>query len=393
MSLSGFDCLIVGRGLLGLAHALAAARQGLRVAVIDREARAVGASVREFGLVDVVGQAPGLPWRRARRTRELWGEVTAQAGIRVEQRGLLAIARRRESLAMLEEFADGPTAPGCRLLRGKALAALAPPLRRRLHGALYSPHELRVDSRAAVPRIAAWLAAAHDVQFLPRAAVHAVAQGRVETSRGPIAAAHVVVCPGPDLTTLFADLHAGAGLALCKRHMLRLAAPGWRLPAPLISDLGLLRLPGFADCPSLPALRGRIAAEQASFLADGIHPLAVQSSDGTLVVGTSHKTEASPDPFQPQDVDDRILDELGAVLDLATPVVIERWISLHVAGGQGAFTAAPLPQVRLVHASDASEASTAFALAEETLADLLGLPPPPHVTGEEVRARHQDGVA
>src|ERR1700678_413256 len=32
-----FDCLIVGAGIIGLAHALAAARQGLRVGVLERE--------------------------------------------------------------------------------------------------------------------------------------------------------------------------------------------------------------------------------------------------------------------------------------------------------------------------------------------------------------------
>ncbi len=41
---------VVGAGILGLAHALAAVRLGKRVVVIDRDARANGASVRNFGL-------------------------------------------------------------------------------------------------------------------------------------------------------------------------------------------------------------------------------------------------------------------------------------------------------------------------------------------------------
>ena len=43
-------------GNVGLAHALAAARRGLRVVVIDRDAQANGASVRNFGFVTVTGQ-------------------------------------------------------------------------------------------------------------------------------------------------------------------------------------------------------------------------------------------------------------------------------------------------------------------------------------------------
>ncbi|HET9019145.1 MAG TPA: TIGR03364 family FAD-dependent oxidoreductase [Acetobacteraceae bacterium] len=376
---SGFDCLIVGRGIVGLAHALAAVRHGLRTAVIDRETRAIGASVRNFGFVTVTGQQAGLTWRRARRAREVWAEIAPQAGIQVEQRGLLMIARRRESLSVIEEFAEGPMGAGCRILRGKALAALAPPLRRRLPGALYSPHELRVESREAIPRLAAWLAAAHDVTFLPRAAVHAVAPGRIETSGGPVGARLVIVCPGPDLVTLFPEEHARRNLTLQKLHMMRIAAPGWRLPAAVMSDLGLLRYAGYADCPSLPALRSRVAAEQAPWLADGIHLIAVQGADGSLVVGDSHHADPSPDPFQPRDVDDRILAELSAVLDLPAPEVIERWVGVYPSGAEPAFLAAPMEGVRLVNVTSGTGASTAFAIAEETLADLLGRPTPAHV--------------
>ncbi|MFL1877239.1 FAD-dependent oxidoreductase, partial [Hansschlegelia beijingensis] len=48
-----FDLAVVGGGILGLAHALAGARSGRRVVVIDRDARANGASVRMSGLVSV----------------------------------------------------------------------------------------------------------------------------------------------------------------------------------------------------------------------------------------------------------------------------------------------------------------------------------------------------
>ena len=375
---SGFDCLIVGRGIVGLAHALAAVRQGLRTAVIDREPRAVGASVRNFGFVTVTGQQAGLTWRRARRSREVWVEIAPQAGVQVEQRGLLMIARRRESLAVIEEFAAGPMGGGCRVLRGKALAALAPPLRARLPGALYSPHELRVESREAIPRLAAWLAGAHDVTFLPRASVHTIGPGRADTSAGPLSARFIIACPGPDLVTLFPGEFAQRNVTLCKLHMLRLAAPGWRLPAAVMSDLGLLRYAGYADCPSLPALRGRVAAEQAPWLADGVHLIAVQGADGTLVVGDSHHLDPSPDPFQPREVDDRILAELTAVLDLPAPEVIERWVGVRPSGADSAFIAAPAEGVRLVSVTSGADASTAFAIAEETLAGLLGQPAPPH---------------
>jgi len=44
-----YDLAIVGAGILGLGHALAATRRGLKVVVIDRETEAVSASVNNFG--------------------------------------------------------------------------------------------------------------------------------------------------------------------------------------------------------------------------------------------------------------------------------------------------------------------------------------------------------
>src|ERR1700693_4361800 len=99
-----YDVAVVGAGICGLAHALAAARRGKRVMVLDRDAQANGASIRNFGFITVTGQARGELWRRARRTRDIWNEVTADAGIPILHRGLLMTARREEAVAVLEGF-------------------------------------------------------------------------------------------------------------------------------------------------------------------------------------------------------------------------------------------------------------------------------------------------
>lgn len=380
MTETPYDIAIVGAGIVGLGHALAALRHGLRVAVIDREARAAGASVRNFGFVTVTGQQAGITWRRARRARDVWAEVAPQAGIAVHQRGLLMVARRAEAMAVLEDFAAGPMGGGCRLMGAEGLRAEAPMLAPGLLGALHSSHELRVESRDAIPRLTAWLAG-QGVAFLPRTAVRGVEPGAVRHAGGSVRARHVVVCPGPDLVTLYPDVMARRGITLCKLHMLRLADPGVRFPAPLMSDLGLVRYLGYQG-PRLPALRARLKAEQAAHLADGIHLIAVQHEDGSLVVGDSHHYDPTPDPFQPRAVDDRMLEEYIAVTGLAAPEVIERWIGIYPSGPDTAFTETVAEGVRLVMVTSGTGASTAFAIGEETVADLLGAPPPSHAMEE-----------
>lgn len=372
-----FDCIVVGAGIVGLAHALAAHRAGLRTAVLDRDARAAGASIRNFGFVTVTGQQEGITWRRARRSRDVWAELAGPAGIAIHQRGLSMVARRPEALAVLEEFADSAMGDGCRVLRGAELAEHGEGFRQGLAGALWSPHELRVESRYAVGQLTQWLAA-QGVRFLPRTVVLGVESGRVTTASGVLRADHVVVCPGTDLVTLYPEVIARRQVTLCKLHMLRVADPGFTLNAAIMSDLGLVRYLGYANCPSLPALRAVLEDEQSEWLADGIHLIAVQGADGSLVVGDSHHYADTHDPFQPRAVDDRILAELSATLAIDAPEVTERWIGVYPSGPNVAFMEAPAPGVRLVMVTSGTGASTSFALAEETLADLLNLAPPPH---------------
>lgn len=374
MNARNFDCVIVGAGILGLAHAYWARQAGMAVGVIERDAAAAGASIRNFGFVTVTGQQAGLTWRRAMRSRTVWADIAPRAGIAVVHHGLTVAARRPEALRCLEEFVAGPMGGGCRVLRADELPS---PFRPDLAGGLHSSHELRVESRIAVPQLAAWLEA-QGVVFLRRTAGLHVDTGLVVTSTGSLRADHIVVCPGSDLVTLFPDVMARHGVGLCKLHMMRLADPGWVLPSAVMSDLGLVRYLGYAECPGLPALRARLAAEQPGHLADGIHLIVVQSADGSLVVGDSHRDVETADPFQPEPVDALILDELASVLDSAVPRVIERWVGFYPTSAETAFVEAPLPGVRLAMVTSGTGASTGFAIAEETIAGLLGRPQPAH---------------
>jgi FAD dependent oxidoreductase TIGR03364 len=306
----------------------------------------------------------------------VWAEVAAEAGIAVLHRGLILACRRPEALVVAEQFAAGPMGEGCRMLSPGEMASLGP-FAEGLAGGLHSPHELRIEPREALPRLAAWLAARWGVRFLWRTHVRAVSPPLIETSAGRLRAARAVVAPCNDFLTLFPEAIAAHAPLRCKLSMLRLPDPGWRLPAAVMSDLGLVRYLGYADAPGLVALRARLEAEQADALAEGIHLIVVQSADGSLVVGDSHHYDDTPDPFMAEAVEARILAEARAVLrlpDAARP--IERWIGEYPSAAVPAFIATPAPDVRLAMVTSGTGMSTAFALAEETLADLLGLSPP-----------------
>ena len=371
---SGFDVAVVGAGIVGLAHALAAAKAGKRVVVIDRDPRANGASIRNFGFITVTGQARGESWGLARRTRDVWAEVAPEAGIAVEQRGLIVTLRRPEAITVVDAFLNTEMGEGCQWLSAAEFHArhgeIAAP---DALGALVSPHELRVESRTALPKLAAWLQAAHGVAFLTEAAVHSVAPPRIETSRGAVEAEVVIVCPGDDFASLFPDRIAAYRPQKCRLSMLRLASPGFRLPAPVMSDLSLVRYAGYAALPEAAPLRTRLEAEQAVHLANGVHLIVVQSADGSLVVGDSHHYGDLPPPFAPAEAEACILDEFQRGAGLSPPPVLERWVGTYASCADRAFFVdAPSDDVRIVIVTSGTGASTGFGIAERTIGDLFG---------------------
>jgi len=375
-----YDLAVVGAGIVGLAHALAAARLGQKVIVIDRDAQANGASVRNFGFVTVTGQQRGACWSYAMRARDVWADVAARAGIRVEHKGLAVVARRAEARAVLDAFLKTEMGEGCRMLEAPDALELFPVLKpSACEGVMWSPHDLRVESREAIPKLAEFLASALGVTILRSTAVRAVEPPLVATSAGSVRARRVVVCPGDDLVTLFPERIEAYAPVRCKLHMLRATLDGTpALPGSVMTDLSLTRYLGYAELPEAAALRARLEREQPAHLRNGVHLIAVQSMDGSMVVGDSHHYGPTPDPFAPAEVDDLILDEFQAVFG-ARPHVSERWIGTYAScRDRWMFVDAPAPDVRLVVVTSGTGASTAFGIAEDVIRDLVGEDPAKH---------------
>lgn len=364
-----FDVVVVGAGIVGLAHALAAARRGLKVCVVERDAACVGASVRNFGFVTVTGQSEGDTWRRARRSRDVWAEVAPQAGIEVLHTGLWLVAQRPLAHQVLREFMATPMAEGCTLLAPAEAARRAPALRLdEAQAVLHSPHELRVESRTAIGLLTRWLEEAYGVTFRFGEAVLDAAAPLVRTARATLRAERVVVCTHADLNGLFAGRLDGHALTLCQLQMMRVqpADPGFRLPGAVMGDLSLVRYGGYSQRPAAAALREQLQREEAESLGHGIHLIAVQSADGSLVVGDSHHYGAAPEPFADDRVDELVLQHLQRTLKLPGCRVLQRWVGTYPSSHDtDCLIDAPDAATRRVVVTSGTGASTAFGIAEE----------------------------
>ncbi|MCB5423647.1 TIGR03364 family FAD-dependent oxidoreductase [Altererythrobacter sp. CC-YST694] len=365
------DLIVVGAGIVGLAHALTAARRGLHVQVVDRDAQANGASIRNFGFVTVTGQQRGKVWNLARRSAAIWREIAPKAGIAIEQEGLLLAARRPEAVDVIEAFAETEMAEGCRLLTPAQARAHCPELRGELGGALLSSADLRVESRTAIPLLARWLEEELGVDIRRGAAVSRIEPGLVLLADGTqLTAPHIIACPGDDWAGLFPATYAEEGITRCQLQMLRLAPPGWRLPNPVMSDLSMVRYLGYSELCATGPLRRRLAREAGVELDQGIHLIAVQSADGSLVVGDSHVYAPTPAPFADAAIDELMLRQFAELFGQAPPV-IQRWTGTYASGPEHSIVRQPMPGVGLVVVTSGTGASTSFALAENALSSFL----------------------
>ena len=101
---SRYDDIVVGAGIVGLAHAYHLARRGRRVAVFERSRRAEGASVRNFGMLWPIGQPLGEPRCLALRSREIWLQILREAGLPHECCGSLHLAYHEDEAQVIREY-------------------------------------------------------------------------------------------------------------------------------------------------------------------------------------------------------------------------------------------------------------------------------------------------
>lgn len=365
---------MVGAGIVGLAHAVEAQRRGLSVVVVDRDERAVGASVRNFGHACITAQiGRNLALARAARTR--WIDVGRAAGVDVAECGAAVVARSAEEMAVLDEFATAR--PGevevldvARLRRHVPLAGGDDVV-----GGAFLPLDLRIDQRRAVGALAAWLGARPGVRFLWETSLTGLEPGCARTSRGPIAAARTVVCVGHDVDRLFPDIARHAQVERCVLHMLQVAAPspGARVAPAVLSGTSLLRYDGFSACPSVPALRARVAAERPELLAADVNLMFTQLPDGDLTIGDTHHHTRTIDPFRAEALDDLLLAEAARLLgvDVDRLTVRHRWRGTYATAPDDLLVATPVAGARVVSVTTGIGMTLAFGLAAEVLDEML----------------------
>ncbi len=371
------SAIVVGAGIVGLATARALSLKGYRVTVIERSEKAVGASIRNFGMVWPVGQPAGHLYNRAVRSRECWKEIADSIGLWYEEAGSLHVAHHPDEWWVLQELQavfSKEDRPVSLLLPDDISRKFQGVNPDGLYGGLYSSTELIVDPREAIAKIPAYLSDYLDVQFLWGKPVTAVESGAIYMGNEKMQADLICICSGPDFETLYPQQMADLSLTKCKLQMMRFVPDNtdWRMGTSVCGGLSLIHYQSFKAADGLTKLKERYEEEMADYLKWGIHVMVSQNDKGELTVGDSHEYGHTLDPFDKAAINHLIIDYLKSFMLCNDWKLIQSWNGTYSKMTNGATDVIlqPDPGVFILNGLGGAGMTLSFGLAEEFVNEL-----------------------
>ncbi|OMC38108.1 oxidoreductase [Mycobacterium sp. GA-1841] len=365
-TLKRYDVVVVGAGIVGLAHAYHAVRHGLSVAVIEQADRVVGASVQNFGHACITAQS-GPALRYARAGRAHWLDLARSAGFWAAEPGTLCVARHDDELALMEEFAALRGPEEVELLDRRAILARLPIRDEGVTGGMHMRDDLQVDPRTAAPAIADWLDSV-GVDFHWRTAAVGFDPGVVHTSRGDVAAEWIFVAVNVDVDRLFPGYADRDRLQRCRLHMLRARMPlRFALPTPLFTGWSMVRYSAFDQLTAKPAVLQRLHRQYPDYAELDLHQMYTPQPDGTILIGDTHARDTSTSPFQSERGFAALIDAAEALFGVPVTVT-ERWQGVYSSAPDKEFLIEePMPGVHVATVTTGIGMTTSMGLAAESV--------------------------
>ncbi|GAA5225690.1 TIGR03364 family FAD-dependent oxidoreductase [Paeniglutamicibacter antarcticus] len=368
------DVLVVGAGIIGLAHAALAQQRGLSVTVIDRDHRAVGASVRNFGHACITAQHGELH-DMAQAGRKHWLAFAAKAGFWAIESGALVVAATETELQLLREFSASRPAGQIMVLDAEAVRAkLGRRSTKGILGGAFMADDLRVDPRSTVGSLAAWLNTQGNAQVSFNTAALGFEQDgagstKVRTTRGTFIAQHVFICVGHDVDYLFPALAAEHRIKRCALQMTAApAAEGSTIIPAVLSATSMLRYDAFTHLPSASALRAQLTEARPDLLEIDANVMFTQRPDGTLLLGDSHSHDLTQDPFLAEPTTQLLLGAAAQLLDVEGFATSERWQGIYASSDVAPLLVSDISDsITLVTVTSGIGMTISFGLAEANL--------------------------
>lgn len=371
------SAIVIGAGIAGLATARSLAERGYSVTVFERNEKAVGASIRNFGMLWPVGQPAGKLYERALKTKAIWKQVCHEANLWYNESGSLHLCYNDLEWQVANEFVEKSKKdrPVAVLSKEEILQKSEAVNAQDLKGALWSADEMIIESRVAIQELPAYLTAKYGIQFHFNTAISNITYPHVYAGKKSWSADKIFVCSGADFETLYPEVFAANHFTKCKLQMMRLAAQpeGWRIGPSLCGGLSFIHYKSFEAANALSQLREYYQQTMPEYLNWGIHVMVSQNGASELTIGDSHEYGLVHDPFDKQFINEMIINYLKQFASFTNWQLLQSWNGIYPKRTNGAtdFIHHPEKGVTIINGFGGAGMTLAFGFAEEVIETLL----------------------
>lgn len=366
------SAIVIGAGIVGLAITRSLAERGYAVTVFERNQKAVGASIRNFGMLWPIGQPNGKMYERALVTKSIWKQVCNEANLWYEEKGSLHAAYHELEEKVIQEFvAANKTIRPVAALSAKEAAEKSEGLNtENLKCALWSHDEMIIESRVAMEKLPHYFAQKYGVTYHFNTVITSIEYPTVKSGKRSWKADEIYVCSGADFETLYPEVFQDNAFTKCKLQMMRFVSQNnWRIGPSLCGGLSLIHYKAFEVAPSLAQLKSYYQQNMPDYLKWGIHVMVSQNAEGELTIGDSHEYALVHDPFDKQFINQLILDYLKQFARFKNWQLLQSWNGIYpkITNGKKDFIYSPEEGVTIVNGLGGAGMTLAFGLAEEVL--------------------------
>ena len=381
-----FDIIIVGAGILGIAHAYHCLQAGFKVAIIEKNHFPEGASVRNFG--QIVPSGFGSKWQEfGRQSLRIYNDIQSQYDITVKPGGSIYLANNKEEMTLLEELADINKQNGyhSELLTDTQCREKFPMINKTyVKSGLYFPQEITVDPRNAALKLLKFLQLKYGLIYFSGKPVKNILRVNQEviltiSDQTSIKAEKVFVCSGNDFQILYPDVFLQSDLELVKLQMMDTQPNhNTKLNGSILTGWTIRRYESFSECNSWDSIKSKENLSDFHQL-NGIHILFKQSDDGSVIIGDSHHYSKVAEKLEPDfdtsnEINCYMLTQAQRILNLDDWKIRNTWLGFYSqCTQQDIFNYTIDEHVHIITGIGGKGMTASFGYAKENIKNILAL--------------------
>ncbi|MET0944514.1 MAG: TIGR03364 family FAD-dependent oxidoreductase [Flavobacterium sp.] len=336
-----YDLIIVGSGVLGTFHAYHALHKGMSVAILEKNSKPEGATVRNFG--QVVPSGMDRKWQNfGKESLKIYKDIQSQFDISIRQNGTVYLASNEEEMQLIEELHQINISNDYEsnlLTKVQCLAKYAGLRSDYCTGGLFFPQEVTVEPSTMIHKLHDYMTANLGLDLFMNTTVLNIENRNdgvvATTSAGQeYKASKIIICNGSDFKILYPEIYNNSDLVVSKLQMLQTKPQNnYKLDGSILTGLTIRRYESFEECKSYTAIKAKENPD--SFEKKyGVHILFKQALDGSVILGDSHEY-APPKDIDSlgfdlnMDIDNFMIEEAKKIIDLPTYEIQNRWFGMY----------------------------------------------------------------